>query len=61
VTVFAFDIARDRIKHIWQYGISRSYGLGRRADARLADDRSDALRQAQGTTTSFVDGHRVPA
>ena len=34
VTVIAFDIAGDRIKHIWQYGTPRSYDPGRRANPR---------------------------
>ena len=35
VVVIAFDIAVDRIKHIWAVRTPRSYDLGRRADAGL--------------------------
>jgi hypothetical protein len=40
VTVFAFDVAGRRIRHIWVYATRRNSGSGRVADARLASLRS---------------------
>ena len=47
VTVFAFDVADGRIKHIWAVRNPRNSGPGRRADARLPTIGSAESRATQ--------------